>query len=180
MIRIVIPGRAVPWSVKARNSGGFAQMYNGARVKNYGAYVRALVAHQAQEEGWEAQDGPVALTIVIQRAAPKSRPKRRSWTQKEKFPCSRPDCTNIQKLVEDAGTGILWVDDSRIVQIQTVKFYAPTTRPQEELVEIFVRRVEECPLALWKRMSLGWGEQMLCSWFGAGLTEEDTQAALGL
>jgi Holliday junction resolvase RusA-like endonuclease len=163
MIRITIPGRAVPWSVQAvtrrgRSGKSFAALTSKPTVADYRALVKQLVWQAVQEAGWEAEDGPLALTLVVWRQAPKSRPKRRALTPRESYPCSKPDCTNYQKLAEDAGKALLWDDDSRIVHVQTLKLYAPPGHG--ERLEIHVRRVEETPGELWFRVAQGSGCEM--------------------
>jgi len=66
--------------------------------------------------------GPLCVTIIVQRERPKSAPKRPTkgcpwpdhWTQK-------PDCDNFAKIVGDALTGIVWLDDAQITDLMVLK-----------------------------------------------------------
>lgn len=73
----------------------------------------------AKEWSTVALDGPLAVSIVVQLLKPKSAPKRRVI-----WPTSRPDADNYGKLVLDALNGILWRDDSRVVDLRIQKVYS--------------------------------------------------------
>jgi Holliday junction resolvase RusA-like endonuclease len=75
-------------------------------------------------------DKPVILTLKFGFIKPK--------TNKKKHHTQKPDLSNLIKLVEDAGNGILWVDDSQIIQLQCEKFWA-----EFEGIEITVEVVNE-------------------------------------
>lgn len=64
-------------------------------------------------------EGPLEVSIIVQLLKPKSAPKRRvTW------PISRPDADNYAKLVLDALNGILWRDDSQVVDLRVQKVYS--------------------------------------------------------
>ena len=64
-------------------------------------------------------EGPLAVTITAQLLRPKSAPKRRvTW------PIGRPDADNYAKLVLDALNGVLWRDDSQVVDLHVRKVYS--------------------------------------------------------
>ncbi len=46
-----------------------------------------------------------------------------------RFPITRPDIDNLEKLFLDAAEGLLWTDDSRIVQKTTHLWYADDRAP---------------------------------------------------
>jgi Holliday junction resolvase RusA-like endonuclease len=64
-------------------------------------------------------EGPLAVSIVVQLLKPKSAPKNRPV-----WPIVRPDADNYGKLVLDALNGILWRDDSQVVDLRIQKVYA--------------------------------------------------------
>ena len=147
-LRIVIPGEARAWSARIvtghkRDGGVFATLANSKPAVQYTNLVKDAMWRAAHEAGWPPADGPVELQITSYRQPPKSRPKRRALTPRESYPCSVPDCTNLQKLVEDAGKKILWVDDSRVVDVRTRKFYCEPGEPDR--LEIEVRLVSVGP-----------------------------------
>lgn len=58
---------------------------------------------------------PVALRVTFAVARPKDVPRSEHYSPR------RPDLPNYVMLVCDAGTGVLWEDDSQIVTIEAVK-----------------------------------------------------------
>jgi Holliday junction resolvase RusA-like endonuclease len=51
----------------------------------------------------------------------------------------RPDLTNLTKLIEDCGNGLIWQDDSRIADLRLQKYYAEIPH-----VAIEVRCIDRC------------------------------------
>ncbi len=76
-------------------------------------------------------DGPLRLEIVAFKKRPKSKPRA-------VYADTKPDYDNIEKLIGDALEGILWVNDSRIVDGHCVKKFAPQGQPG--WIEITVSR----------------------------------------
>ncbi|MDQ3233670.1 MAG: RusA family crossover junction endodeoxyribonuclease [Pseudobdellovibrionaceae bacterium] len=74
-------------------------------------------------------DCPVMLRIFAWRTRPKSKAR-------DVYAATKPDCDNIQKLIGDALEGILWVNDSRIVDARCVKRYAPPGVPGRIEIEV--------------------------------------------
>lgn len=70
-------------------------------------------------------DGAVVIEIAF------SMPIPQSWSQRKKdhamlgsvLPTSKPDLDNLQKSLCDAGNGILYTDDARIVGLRVTKRY---------------------------------------------------------
>ena len=79
-----------------------------------------LVAdHVRRQYQGEPPDGPISLEIIAFKSRPKSHPS-------ERYAATKPDYDNIAKLVGDALEGVLWVNDSRIVDARIIKRFAPT------------------------------------------------------
>jgi Holliday junction resolvase RusA-like endonuclease len=101
----------------------------------------------------EAYDGPLldgALDILVTfyRARPKShyRTGKNADLLKDsapRYPTARPDATKLLRAVEDALTGIIWVDDSLIVSQHAFKRFADDGRPKV--------KVEVRPAQTWSR-----------------------------
>lgn len=85
------------------------------------AKQRIGIAALSKMQGTPPLDGPVELSILFGMKMPK-RPKPHQANGM--FHTSRPDITNLVKLVEDSLNKILWNDDSQICTIITEKRYA--------------------------------------------------------
>lgn len=74
--------------------------------------------------------GPVRVLATVYVAVPKSysRAKRVECMNAENYPTGRPDIDNTIKILMDACNGIVWVDDSQVVEVAAGKVWAPTGR----------------------------------------------------
>jgi len=74
--------------------------------------------------------GPVTLGVIVYTAPPKSASKavRAAMLAGEMLPTKKPDLDNVLKLIADALNGIVYVDDSQIVQLWILKEYAEEAR----------------------------------------------------
>lgn len=83
---------------------------------------RGDIAHAAQEAAhgrFAAVGVPVSLSATFYLQRPASAPK------KVLFPTKKPDLDKLVRSLLDAGTGVLWADDSQVVAIQASKAFAP-------------------------------------------------------
>lgn len=71
--------------------------------------------------------GAVALMVRAFFRRPKSAPRTR------RHPTVKPDLSNVLKLIEDAGNGILYADDAQVVSVTVQKLYG-----DEERIELVV------------------------------------------
>ena len=76
-------------------------------------------------------DEPLAMEIVSFFPRPKSAPPPQRW------PIAKPDASNIQKAVEDALHGIVFVNDSHVVSIETHKRYCVNGMEPQTRVEVW-------------------------------------------
>jgi Holliday junction resolvase RusA-like endonuclease len=88
----------------------------------------------------DAYDGPplecplvVSLTCVFP-----SQKKARKWK------ATKPDCDNLAKSTLDALNGLLFKDDSQVVELHVVKFHA--AGDEQPHVEIFIAQAEPLPI----------------------------------
>lgn len=65
-------------------------------------------------------DGPLFVSIDVYVLKPKS--------VKREYPAVKPDLSNYVKAVEDALNGLIWTDDSRIVELKARKLYGNPSR----------------------------------------------------
>ena len=119
-VRFEIPGIPVAKGrPKATTINGQARMYTPAKTVAYESTV-ALFARQAMGAA-EPIAGPLALSIVATWPIPPSWPKKRR--EAATFKASKPDADNVAKAIGDACNGIVWVDDSQVVDLRCVKRY---------------------------------------------------------
>ncbi len=90
----------------------------------------ASSAIQAQTTPWHLLDGAVRLTIAFYLPRPKSLPKRCVAHVKA------PDTSKLIRSTEDALSGIVYRDDSQVVEIVAGKFYAAPTSPPHCIVRV--------------------------------------------
>lgn len=136
MIKIVIPGKPLPWKAPyVGRRGAFSP-----RAKILEAY-RWIVK---KEYIGPLIDNAVDCDILIYMPVPLgvSKATRFLMLEGQIRPTKRPDRTNIAKLVEDALNGIVIKDDSLIVGGRIEKWYCENPR-----VELIITRVSLDPAA---------------------------------
>lgn len=106
------------------------------RIKAWKAQV-ALAAHLVY--AGEPVKGPVAVEITDFRKRPDNQygTGRNAGALKDwapKYPTTTPDCGKTARLIEDAMSGVVYADDSQIVEERLLKVYAPFgTQPHIEV-----------------------------------------------
>lgn len=85
--------------------------------------------------------GPVTLSVIVYTAPPKSVSKavRAAMLAGEVHPTKKPDLDNCAKLVQDALNGVVYVDDSQIVQLWILKEYAEEARTTVQIGTLAAR-----------------------------------------
>lgn len=123
-ITVIVPGRAVPWKApRVVRRGATVVGVKPAATASWQAVVRLAAAEAAA--GSEPMTGAVRLWLYVASDIP------RSWSKKKRAdalegrlrPTSRPDLTNVLKAVEDACNGVLYLDDSQVVEHRTCRMY---------------------------------------------------------
>ena len=105
-------------------SGGRAHAYTPAKTEAYEQLV-AVYAHAAMKNA-PLMEHPVRLHLGIYCKVPGS------WSKKRRAaalggierPAKSPDIDNIVKTLSDGMNGIVWVDDSQVVELVCAKHYA--------------------------------------------------------
>ena len=98
--------------------GNFAGAYDPKQSRDYKQTLAAQLA--AQDPVFIEQGKPVSLDIEFIFSRPKSLPKRIEDHVK------KPDLDNLVKAFKDSAKGILWHDDSQVVQMTVRKVYGTT------------------------------------------------------
>lgn len=104
--------------------GNFVQTYTPDKTRTYEALIK--------EKGIEAMgsteplETPVSLYLYIRLPIPKSCTKKRleAINNGSEKPIKKPDASNVLKSVEDGLNGVVYKDDSQIVNIHVTKVYA--------------------------------------------------------
>ena len=131
-VTLVVYGTPGPQGSK-RHIGRGIMIESSDKVKPWRQDVKhaAIAATQTQPD-WEILDGPLAVSMVFTFTRPRSHygTGRNAHLIKESAPArpsGYPDLSKLIRSTEDALTGVVWVDDSRIVEYRTLaKHYAGT------------------------------------------------------
>ena len=124
MISFTIPGEPVAKG-RARSfiRAGHVAHYTPEKTARYENLVK-LAAQQAMLKA-PPIDGPVSLTVrAFMGIAPSwSQKKQRAAALGEVMPTKRPDLDNIVKAIKDGCNGVVWRDDSQVVDLTASKRY---------------------------------------------------------
>jgi Holliday junction resolvase RusA-like endonuclease len=104
--------------------GNFVQTYTPDKTRNYEALIKeAAIEAMGSSEPLET---PVTLYLYIRAPIPKSLPKKRieACLNGLEKPIKKPDASNVLKSIEDAMNGVVYKDDSQIVNIHVAKVYS--------------------------------------------------------
>ena len=109
---------------RAFRRGNFIGHYTPDKTRSYEGMVR-FAAQQAMEGRLPFTD-PVAVSMTVSCAVPKSysRSKTAAALRGAIRPAKKPDLDNIIKAFTDAMNGVVYADDSQIVEMRATKFYA--------------------------------------------------------
>ncbi len=125
-IKFTVLGEAMPWQ---RVTWG---KYGNSYVPEETRHWKLVIQCEAEDhKPTKLLDGPLAAETVFYLTRPKSRPK------KHKYPDRKPDADNLEKSIYDALEGIIYKNDSRIVDKTFKKRYG------DPRVEITIKEVAE-------------------------------------
>lgn len=102
--------------------------------------LRAAMLHEARRQGWRCTSDPLRLFLWFTLPVPASWPKWRRRAAHGAAHTGRPDIDNLQKLVADAGNGVLWADDAAIAMVEARKVYG-----DEPCTFVLVSRLDPLP-----------------------------------
>ena len=136
MIQFTVYGEPVAQGrPRFTTAGGFVRAYDPKKSRDYKDYVRLVAVEKAPKE---PIDGPVSLTIRVFRPIPKSFSKKKAELAENGSlrPTTKPDADNFLKSIKDALKGIIWRDDSQVVDVYVGKWYSSRPRIEIEIQEI--------------------------------------------
>ena len=126
-IEFFVPGAPVgKGRPRAVRRGAGVAMFTPGGTAIYESMV-ALVAQQAMAAAGAApMAGALSVSLDVGMAIPLSwsKKKRAAAAAGEIFPTAKPDIDNVSKAILDACNGIVFGDDSQVVELVVVKCYA--------------------------------------------------------
>ena len=121
-VKFTIPGELVAQGrPRFSTHGGFPRAYDPKKSRDGKSVVRLCARDAIEESGLiEPLSGPLVMKVQFGIPLPKSAyrkrtPVARSWRTK------KPDLDNLLKLVKDACSGIIYLDDNQISRIVAEK-----------------------------------------------------------
>lgn len=110
-------------------------MYDPAKSRDYKDYVRLAAGENAPEALLE---GPLGMVLHVYRTIPKSFSKKKASAAEagEIRPTSKPDADNYLKGVKDALKGVIWRDDSQVVEVLVTKRYSARPRIEVKIKDL--------------------------------------------
>ena len=97
----------------------------------------AYAARDAAKGEYADRGVPVYVAAAFSLQRPKSAPKR------VVLPTTKPDIDKLLRALLDACTGVLWADDSQVVDVRVIKNYAGMGTPPGCHVEIRFEPIQE-------------------------------------
>jgi len=118
---ISIPGEPIAQGrPRFSNRGGFVKAYDPKKSREGKQSVKFFVANKMEEEGASPLEGPLHMQIQFGIKLPTSQHRKRTPVPR-KWRIKKPDLDNLIKLVKDACSGIVYLDDNQIVKISAEK-----------------------------------------------------------
>ena len=115
---------------------GQARMFTPAKTASYEGTV-AMAAQQAMN-GAPLILGPARAVLRLALTVPASwsRVKRSQALAGAVRPTTKPDADNVVKAIFDAINGVVWRDDSQVVELVLTKVYASTPGVSVQIEEL--------------------------------------------
>lgn len=130
ILKFTIDGEVQPQErPRFSRRGSFVTTYDPPKSANYKKHVAKIAEQYKMDNLIESE---IKLTIDVYRKIPKSTTKKdlKRIEEGELLPIKKPDVDNLAKGIKDGITGILWKDDSLIVELVVRKFYSHNPRAE--------------------------------------------------
>jgi Holliday junction resolvase RusA-like endonuclease len=116
--------------------GGFVKAYTPAKTSDWETVVRTEAVKAMGSSS--PLDGAVALSMRFYLPIPASWSKKRTEAAKsgQERHVKKPDVDNFAKAVMDACNGVLFVDDSQVVDMHVAKYYSDWPRVAVTMLEV--------------------------------------------
>lgn len=121
-------GRARSVTRRSKTRGTYIAHVTPEKTRSYEAAIRSEAARAM--ENFELMGGPLAMRLEIYMGVPASwsKAKRDAALIGEILPVKKPDVDNVCKAVCDAMNGVVYLDDSQIVDCHISKQYSAVPR----------------------------------------------------
>lgn len=112
-----------------------------AKSRNWKAYAQEHYRMALERAGLSppAFNGAVAIHVLALFSCPTSEHRKREPTPRRPHTKARGDASNVLKCVEDAGNGVLWLDDCQLANVSIEKWVA--AQGEAPFVEVTVREL---------------------------------------
>ncbi|MGP3789787.1 RusA family crossover junction endodeoxyribonuclease [Pseudomonas sp. B392_1p] len=136
-IKFVVPGTPQgKGRPRAARTGRGVRMYTPKKTEEY----EALIAREAEKamQGRELITGPVLLEMRMMHPVPASwsKKKRAAALEGDVMPTVKCDADNCLKAICDALNGVLWRDDTQVVNVSLAKRYDEMPRVEVRVVPL--------------------------------------------
>ena len=125
MVTFKVDGTPVPKGrARYARRGNFISTYTPEKTRTYETLIKdAAIEAMGSSEPLET---PVSLYLYIRVPIPRSCTKKRleAISNGSEKPTKKPDASNILKSVEDGMNGVVYHDDSQIINIHVTKVYS--------------------------------------------------------
>ena len=104
--------------------GKFTRVYTDKQTTDYEAVIKSYAAHAMGSS--DPLETAVSVFLYVRLAVPQSYSKKRTeacLSGLEK-PCKKPDIDNIAKTYLDAMNGVIFKDDTQVVDLHVKKVYS--------------------------------------------------------
>jgi Holliday junction resolvase RusA-like endonuclease len=120
---------------KFARRGNFVTTYDPVKSKDYKQQVYQAALPHAPTTPLVC---PLCVEICAYMEIPKSwsKAKQEAAREQKRLPISRPDVDNIGKSVTDSINGLIYKDDSQIVELNLRKVYADIPRVEVDIREV--------------------------------------------
>ncbi|OPX04938.1 RusA family crossover junction endodeoxyribonuclease [Geobacillus sp. LEMMY01] len=138
MIKLIVYGEPVAQGrPRATTVNGRVRMYDPKKSRDFKHYLKLAASKHRPEQLIE---GPISLEVKVYKPILKSFSKKKKAAAEagQLRPISKPDVSNYLKLIEDALTGVIWKDDSQIIDCSISKYYSETPRTEIQIKEMDV------------------------------------------
>ena len=117
--------------------GKFTRVYTDKQTQDYEALIKFFAAQAMGST--DLLETPVSVFLYVRLPIPQSYPKKRreACLSGAERPCKKPDIDNIAKTYLDAMNGVIFVDDTQVIDLHVKKLYS-----EKAGVDVMVMEVE--------------------------------------